>query len=450
MRDRIAALVFALAVPVAGCGDDGPPPDDDGSVVSIVSSIDRPWVFNRDLDILFVIDTSPSMLPKQGALRSSFPRIAAALAAEGGLPNLHVGIATADLERDGGRLVVGDRAAPPVGNCGIRATATVPGGNFLEDVAERNGDLRRNYNGDLAAAFDCAAALGNTGSDFGQPLEAMLRALGTEPANAGFLREGAYLAVVLVTDEDDCSARPSLFDPDDPALGPLTTFRCFEHGVTCDQGGQTPGPRTGCRASEDDPHFERVETFVERLHSLKPDPTQISVVAIVGVPPSDGSAGVIVGDPSPPATPVVAPSCSDPGAGDAAPAFRLQAFTDGLISGATSSICTEDVSEPVADLADLIKIPLGLPCLPGELFDRDPAMPGVQPVCVVSDVRFPNTPQQTEILVPPCGEDNQPVPCWRSEPNDHCFEPSQLEFIVERGRATVPTDTIVRSQCLVR
>ena len=47
-------------------------------------------------------------------------------------------------------------------------------------------------------------------------LEAMRLAL--DPAtteNAGFLRENSALAIILLTDEDDCSARdPLLFDPE--------------------------------------------------------------------------------------------------------------------------------------------------------------------------------------------------------------------------------------------
>ena len=45
-----------------------------------------------------------------------------------------------------------------------------------------------------------------TTSGFEQPLEAMYRALlDPEKLNQGFLREDAFLAVIIISDEDDCS-----------------------------------------------------------------------------------------------------------------------------------------------------------------------------------------------------------------------------------------------------
>ena len=82
-----------------------------------------------------------------------------------------------------------------------------------------------------------------------------LRALGADgfggpPAeNAGFLRPDAYLAIILITNEDDCSASPGqgpnnripLFDTRSNTniasqLGPPANFRCNEFGHLCDDG----------------------------------------------------------------------------------------------------------------------------------------------------------------------------------------------------------------------
>jgi hypothetical protein len=58
----------------------------------------------------------------------------------------------------------------------------------------------------VAGAFSCIAQLGPDGCGYEQSLEAMYRAL--DPAvNPGFIRDDAALAVLFITDEDDCSAR---------------------------------------------------------------------------------------------------------------------------------------------------------------------------------------------------------------------------------------------------
>ena len=68
-----------------------------------------------------------------------------------------------------------------------------------------------NYTGNLADTFTCIAALGEDGCGYEQQFTAITRALGADgqapPAeNQGFLRDDAYLAIVLITNEDDCSS----------------------------------------------------------------------------------------------------------------------------------------------------------------------------------------------------------------------------------------------------
>ncbi|MFH2008695.1 MAG: hypothetical protein ABI333_19060 [bacterium] len=71
----------------------------------------------------------------------------------------------------------------------------------------------RNYTSDtLQEVFSCMADRGTGGCGYEQPLEAMHRALDDHPDNVGFVRDNAYLTVVSVTDEDDCSAaNPGVF-----------------------------------------------------------------------------------------------------------------------------------------------------------------------------------------------------------------------------------------------
>ena len=95
--------------------------------------------------------------------------------------------------------------------------------------------------------FSCIAALGETGCGFEHQFAAILRALGADgqraPAeNQGFLRPDAYLAIVMLTNEDDCSETPGvkLFDTASNTtlasqFGPPANFRCNEFGHMCDR-----------------------------------------------------------------------------------------------------------------------------------------------------------------------------------------------------------------------
>src|SRR5262245_36663849 len=63
---------------------------------------DIPVTVNRDIDILFIIDNSPSMLDKQTNLKNNFPNFINVLnTIQGGLPNVHLGVVTSDLGSKG-------------------------------------------------------------------------------------------------------------------------------------------------------------------------------------------------------------------------------------------------------------------------------------------------------------------------------------------------------------
>jgi hypothetical protein len=163
----------------------------------------------------------------------------------GGLPNLHVGVVSSNV-RVGGFIITG---CDGEGDDGIlqnepRAACTAPNGFFIEDVLAPDGQTRiKNYTGTLEETFSCIAELGTDGCGFEQHLESVKRALDSAatPQNQGFLRPDAALLIIIVADEDDCSAsNPMVFDPMDMTLssplGPLTSFRCTEFGVRCAQG----------------------------------------------------------------------------------------------------------------------------------------------------------------------------------------------------------------------
>src|SRR5690606_33246380 len=67
---------------------------------------------------------------------------------------------------------------------------------------------------DAADRFSCLAQAGTKGSGIEMPLyatELALRDRVQDGTNAGFRRDDALLAIVMLTDEDDCSRRDNNF-----------------------------------------------------------------------------------------------------------------------------------------------------------------------------------------------------------------------------------------------
>jgi hypothetical protein len=460
-----AVFVPLLAAALAGC------PDRDLSEVVPAQDkqelLDVPVKINRDVDILFVIDNSGSMEEEQTSLAANFPSFIARLETiEGGLPNVHIGVVSSDVgagpwniamcsgDGDNGML----QTTPRVAGC------SPPDGAFIVDVVDDAGARTTNYSGTLADTFSCIARLGTTGCGFEQHLESMRRALdGTNGFNAGFLREDAYLAVIFIADEDDCSTRDAqMFDTSaSDELGPLSSFRCFEFGVDCETGNadpRAPGPRTGCRPREESAYMHGVQEYVDFLKSLKDDDRLIIAAGIVG-----NAEPVAVGrDPERPENPALVPSCQS-GAGKADPAVRLTTLLDQFPGrSAFTTICNDNLADALEIIAELLKNVLGDPCVEGTPKDVNPELAGTQVECVVGDVVDPGTEHETETILPHCNaadaEDLDPagppvstnLPCWHLTPNpDRCADtPTQLALIVERGGESVPTGTHVQARCV--
>src|SRR5262249_17755381 len=159
-----------------------------------------------------------------------------------------------------------------------------------------------NYSGDLATAFGCLAQVGASGCGFEHQMAAVRAALGDStmnlpaPAgNANFLRNDAYLAIIWITNEDDCSAPPDseLFNPTQNALsdplGPLASYRCTEFGILCN--GQKPprqagGPYQNCvsndGAAQSDPKNSLVpiQFYIDYFKRVKSIPNHVIAAAI--------------------------------------------------------------------------------------------------------------------------------------------------------------------------
>src|SRR5262249_58726994 len=120
---------------------------------------------------------------------------------------------------------------------------------------------------------------------FEQHLEAVKQALQpSNPVNVGFLRDSAFLGVIIIADEDDCSlAHSSLLGSDTTALGPRQSFRCTRFGVERDQNGQNSdamnrtGPKGQCHSADDSMYLTKVNDYVTFLKGLKSDPRKVIV-----------------------------------------------------------------------------------------------------------------------------------------------------------------------------
>ncbi len=236
----------------------------------------------RDVDILFMVDNSPSMDPKQKALANNFGNMIASLKnLPGGLPDVHIGVVSSNMGAGNGAM--GGNCGNGLGDMGLlwgndssNAIASVAAnGNYFANPDPNNppapliapgcglndgqrwiSDIQRiaplvgrdqNYDTTMKIedVFSCLAkAVGVKGCGQEHQLQATRVALipqaGINDANNGFLRSNAYLAIVLITDEDDCSAdnrndfNDNMFDMVGKRdAGDTTSLRCAARGHLC-------------------------------------------------------------------------------------------------------------------------------------------------------------------------------------------------------------------------
>jgi len=369
-------LVIVLALVILGCADEVDPIEP--QVTSGVLRKELPMSVNRQLDLVFVIESSPAMAPHRDRLRAQYRRFIDVLRTlEGGLPDLRIAVVTPDL---------GTRSA----------SATIPGCSQAGDDAIFRGVLRdewgadgvrvRNYQGDLADAFVALADAGSDGCAVPQPLEAARRALAAQPANAGFLREQAYLGVIFIGASDDCSFTDATFL--DGATDPA---RCSE------------------RARELVPVADYEATF----KGLVGDPSRVIVAGALG------EAGT-----------------------------RLPDFLDRFPNRSSRvDFAAQDLTPLLALFAQLSKVTLGLPCFEAPLLDVDPVTPGPQHACAAWTEYEVDGELRGELL-PACGTVTT-GPCWKIEPYpEACFDGPVLRF--ERAYFEIPQGLRVIVECLAR
>jgi hypothetical protein len=378
MRTAIVLALLAACDPDPLCETRCEPPDIERETVLEIKAIQNP-----DLDLLFVIDDSPSMLDKQNAFARAFPALVARLATiEGGTPNLQLGVISPDMGTKGAAVVepgpqIGQPGAGGCAGSGKAGTLQTGRAMLAETSFLRSArDGSRNFAGTIEDAFTQMTALGAGGCGFEQPLHA-LRASFENESNTGFLRPGANLAVVVLSDEDDCSvSSPELFESDTARFGQLQSFRCFRFGVECAEDEGSVGVKTQCRPAA--AGFEDVTEYADILRGVVDgDARRVMFGAIVGdTTRVEVEERVLNNTPQP----ALAHACRYPvtnGEAVADPAVRLAAFANELEHSTITSVCSDDLVPQATAIGNSIKRLVGDPCLPRAIPDD----------CIVEDKR---------------------------------------------------------------
>jgi hypothetical protein len=225
MRTTIAICCAALAL-LPACSCDAPPPN----ALESCTALQIPPLSVRT-DILFVVDDSGSMSEEQANLAANLGAFIDTLAASPVENDFRIGVtntAVTDFNTlpalSGGNVYgSGPMSGKPYPSGAILAVNQVlSGGNSVgvpgsyvydtNSYAATNGWGGHRFldRGDatLQQDFKANVLVGTWGSGREQPFRAAQLALTDRIAdgtNAGFLRSGAKLAVIILSDEDDCS-----------------------------------------------------------------------------------------------------------------------------------------------------------------------------------------------------------------------------------------------------
>jgi hypothetical protein len=272
VRLSVSVLLVAACGPSPGSGDDGPGGDDD----PVGDRPDaRPQVIYGDggatrcekIDVLFVIDNSGSMGQEQTNLGENFPGFIGVIE-ESGL-DFRVAITTTGVDYT-------YYQSTPLGSF----PATQDGGDNGA-MLQRCTMTRRwieQADPDPAGVFACAAAVGTGGPSDEMPLAAMRLALEDRMAdgtNAGWRRPDALLAIVFLTDENDCSYEQPVTLGFTESLcrtqmEPVGNYVAFLDAYTGDRGrwaaAAIAGPGPGSCSSDFGAaaYAERLDQFVQQ------------------------------------------------------------------------------------------------------------------------------------------------------------------------------------------
>jgi hypothetical protein len=203
---HIAIGLFAVAV--LGCGPSGGRHgnggDDDGTVDAQQPTGDGNELRCQKMDVLFVIDNSGSMGQEQANLIANFPGFINVLNNSG----LDYRVAVTTTGRNYSYTM-----STPIGSIPM----SVSGGDNGAMLKPGSCNMTKRWidksDVDPSMTFSCVANVGTGGPSDEMPLSAMRDAFEErmmDGTNMGFRRSDALLAVVFLTDEEDCSYEQSV------------------------------------------------------------------------------------------------------------------------------------------------------------------------------------------------------------------------------------------------
>jgi hypothetical protein len=377
------------------------------------------------LDLLFVIDNSGSMASEQRRLRSDFKHMMEAFEKRAGIADLHVAVVSTDVGAanvdcgESGKRPGGDLGQFKVGNgCGLMS-----GAKFLSSQP----GVAKNFEGSLTDVFSCMSDLGTKGCGYEHTLLSMRLALDDKntPENAGFLRRDADLGIVIITDEDDCSAPPrSTLFSDSSFVNQAPSLRCALKGHVCNNqrisAQNQEQSLAACEASADGGgELYPVDDFVNFVKGLKSGTSAKLLVSALAGWTREAETGKYALGPNKDGQLDLVPVCQnkDPLSTEpdtAFPALRIKRFIDAFDkSGTLQSICQEDFRPAMEKIGDAWAKLVAPRCVPGKLIDVDQETQGLQPNCVVSEIANAANGAATVVSVLPACAKDAAKPCWK-------------------------------------
>jgi hypothetical protein len=463
----------------------------------------------RKVDVLLVIDNSSSMGEEQGNLAKNFAPFIEQLEAVGA--DYRIAITTTDRggpscpsAPTGGRLRASscvDRPADfaaagkdvfevacasscALGDAALQRRPTAIAGS--DELAVRpwiesaNGVSNLPEGVDALSAFQCLAPQGIAGCGWEAPLESMARAidnmLDESQPEYGFLRDDALLAVLIVTDEVDCSYRAeqhdALFESGvffAEGINFATSAVCWNAGTRCE------GDPLACEAADYDAEglvtsdasaavlhpVSRYTNLLQGIAETKLDGREVLVSLIAGVPEGYPGEPLSFGpseDPEFQKLYGIGAGCTSVIDGveqTAVPPVRLRALAEAFPNGGAGlySVCSDDYAPAIIDIVDGLTVELPPACYGACVLDLDASTPVLDYDCEVTQ----SVGESRETL-PECVADELPAgadACWIIKTgaalSDACDVPLQnAEFeLIRRKGVAVPEGANVVAACQV-